>query len=106
MLDTRCSMAFNTNPGSKIRRSASFQPLRARMKLAMHSLQPLLIDMGVNLCRRYVGVAQHLLDDSQIRAVAKQMRCEAVPEKVRLDVLFQSGPVRVLLNDSADPRCG
>ncbi len=48
----------------------SFHPLRARMKLAMHSLQPLLIDMGVNLCRRYVGVAQHLLDDSQIRAVA------------------------------------
>ena len=76
------------------------------MKLAMHSLQPLLIDMGVNLCRRYVGVAQHLLDDSQIRAVAKQMRCEAVPQKVRIDVLFQSGPLRVLLNDLPDPRCG
>ena len=81
-------------------------PLRARMKLAMHSLQSLLIDMGVNLCRRYVGVAQHLLDDSQIRAVAKQMRCEAVPQKVRIDVLFQSGPLRVLLNDLPDSRCG
>jgi hypothetical protein len=40
------------------------------MKLAMHSLQPLLIDMRVDLCRRYVCVAQHLLDDSKIRAVA------------------------------------
>lgn len=72
----------------------------------MYSLQPLLIDMGVNLCCRYVRVAQHLLDDSQIRAVAKQMRCEAVPQKVRIDVLFQSGPLRVLLNDLPDPRCG
>lgn len=71
----------------------------------MHSLQPLLVDVGVNLCRRYVGVAQHLLDDSQIRAVAKQMRCEAVPQKVRIDVLFQSGSLRVFLNDLPDSRC-
>src|SRR5438067_2644243 len=106
MLDTRCSMAFNTNPGSKIRRSTSFQPLRSRMKLAMHSLQPLLIDMGVNLCRRYVRVTQHLLDNSQIRAVAEQMRCEAVPQKMRIDVLFHSGALRVLFNDLPDPRCG
>src|SRR5947207_1765608 len=106
MLDTRCSMAFNTNPGFKIRRSASFQPLRSRMKLAMHSLQPLLINMGVDLCRRYVRVTQHLLDDSQIRAVAEQMRCEAVPQKMRIDVLFQSGTLRVLFNDLPDPRCG
>jgi hypothetical protein len=40
------------------------------MKLAMHSLQSLLIDMGVDLRRRYVRVAQHLLNDSQISAVA------------------------------------
>ena len=80
--------------------------LRARMKLAMYSLEPLLIDMGIDLCRRYVRVAQHLLDDSQIRAVAKQMRCEAVPQKVRINVLFQSGPLRVLLHDLPDPRCG
>jgi hypothetical protein len=93
-------------PGSKSGDQRHFTPLRARMKLAMHSLQPLLIDMGVNLCRRYVRVAQHLLDDSQIRAVAEQMRCEAVAEKVRIDVLFQSGPLRVLLNDLPDPGCG
>ena len=50
--------------------AARVSTLGARMKLAMHSLQPLLIDVGVDLCRRYVGVTQHLLDDSQIRAVA------------------------------------
>ena len=72
----------------------------------MHSLEPLLIDMRVDLCRRYVGVAQHFLDDSKIRAVAEQMRCEAVPQKVRINVLFQSSPLRVLLNDLPNPRCG
>jgi hypothetical protein len=49
------------------------------MELAMHSLETLLIDMRINLGRRYVCVAQHLLDDSEIRAVAEQMRGEAVP---------------------------
>ena len=76
------------------------------MKLAMHRLQPLLIDVGINLCGRYIRVAQHLLDDAKIRTVAEQMRCEAVPQKVRIDVFFQSGPLRVLLNDLPDPRCG
>ena len=74
------------------------------MKLAVHSLESLLIDMGIDLCRRYVRVAQHLLDDSKIRAIAEQMRCEAVPQKVRIDVLFQSGPLRVFLNDLPNPR--
>ena len=76
------------------------------MKLAMHSLEPLLIDMGIDLGRRYVRVAQHLLDDSKIRAVAEQMRCEAVPQKVRINVFFQSGALRVLFNDLPNPRCG
>ena len=80
--------------------------LCAWMKLAMHSLEPLLIDMGVDLCRRYVGVAQHLLDDSKIRAVAKQVRCEAVPEKVRINVFFQPRALRVLFNDLPNSRCG
>ena len=80
--------------------------LRARMKLAMHSLEPLLIDMGIDLGGRYVRVAQHLLNDSKIRAVAEQMRCEAVAQKVRINVFFQSGALRVLFHDLPDPRCG
>ena len=80
--------------------------LRAWMKLAVHRLEPLLIDMGIHLGCRYVRVAEHLLDDSKIRAVAEQMRCEAVPQKMRINVLFQSSPLRVLLNDLPNPRCG
>ena len=106
MLDTRWSMGVQQKSPALNAQSAAFHLLRAGMKLAMHSLQPLLIDMGVNLCRRYVRVAQHLLDDSQISAVAEQMRCEAMPYKVGIDVLVQSGPLRVLLNDLPDPRCG
>ena len=79
--------------------------LRARMKLAMHSLEPLLVDMGINLGGRYIRVAQHLLDDSKIRAVAEKMRGEAVPQKMRINVLFQSGVLRVLLNDLPNSCC-
>ena len=74
MVDGRSTQIPGSNPPV-----SSFHTLRARMKLAMHSLEPLLIDMGIDLGRRYVRVAQHLLDDSKIRAIAEQMRCEAVP---------------------------
>ncbi len=76
------------------------------MELPVHGLKPLLIDMRVYLRRGNVGVAQHLLDDPQIRAVSEQMRCETVPEKVRIHVLFQSGALRVFLHDLPYPRCG
>ena len=55
----------------------------------MHSFQALLIDMCINLRRRNVGVAEHLLNDAQIGAVAQQMRREAVPEQVWINILFQ-----------------
>ena len=111
MLDTRWSMGVQHKLVESMRRcrpdaAARRLYLRPRMKLAMHSLQPLLIDMGVDLRRRYVGVAQHLLDDSQICAVAEQVRCEAVPQKVRINVLLQSSPPRVLFNDLPYARCG
>jgi hypothetical protein len=76
------------------------------MKLAVHSLQPLLIHMSVDLCRRYVGVPQHLLDDSQVCAIAEQVRREAVSQKVRINALLQPGSLRVLLNNLPDPRRG
>jgi hypothetical protein len=40
------------------------------MKLPMHSFQPLLIDMRVNLRGRNICVAEHFLDDAQVGAVA------------------------------------
>src|SRR5437868_15241832 len=46
---------------------------RTRMKLAMNGFKTLLIDMGVNLRRRDVGVPKHFLNNPKIRAVAEQM---------------------------------
>ena len=91
------------NPQSRIN---LVSPLSPRVKLPVHSFEPLLVDVGVNLRRRNVSVAQHFLDDPQIRAVAEQMRREAVPQKVRIDVLFQSGALRMFLYDLPNARCG
>ena len=50
------------------------------MKLSMHGFQSLLIDMGIDLRCRNVGVAEHFLDDSQIGAVTEKMSRETVPQ--------------------------
>jgi len=68
----------------------------------MHSFQSLLIDMRIDLRRRNIGVPEHFLDDAKIGAVAQQVRRKAVSQKVRVNVLFQSGPSRVFLHDLPD----
>lgn len=40
------------------------------MKFMVYCLQPLLIDMGVNLSGRDISMPEHFLDDAQIGAVA------------------------------------
>jgi hypothetical protein len=81
-----------------LQRSTRFQ-LRSRMKLSMHRLQPLLIDVRINLRGRDVGVPKHLLNDAQIGAIAQQVRREAVPEQMRVNVLFQAGVARFFFHD-------
>ena len=81
------------------------RPLRPRVKLPVHSFEPLLIDMSVNLRRRNIGMTQHFLNNPQIRTVSEQVRREAMPQKVRIHVLFQSAAPRVLLNDLPNTRC-
>ena len=70
----------------------------------MHCFQALLIDVGINLRRRNVGVAEHFLNDAQVGAVAQQMRREAVPEQMRINILFQPSVPGFFLNDLPDPR--
>ena len=70
----------------------------------MHRFQTLLIDVRVNLGRRNVGVAEHLLNDPQVRAVAQQVRREAVPEQMRINVFFQARVARFFLHDLPDSR--
>ena len=50
------------------------------MKFPMHRLEALLVHVRVNLRRRNVGVAEQLLDYSQIGAVTKEMSRETVPQ--------------------------
>jgi hypothetical protein len=74
------------------------------MKLSMHSFKPLLIDMRVNLRCRNIRVAEHFLDNAQIGAIPQQMCCKTVPEKMRIDVLLQSGVPRMFFHDLPDAR--
>src|SRR5690242_2129266 len=78
--------------------------LSARVKLPMHSFETLLVDVGINLGCGNVGMAQHLLDDTQVSPVSEQVRREAMPQKMRINVLFQAAVSRVLLNDLPNPR--
>src|SRR5437899_5792611 len=75
------------------------------MKLSMHRFQTLLIDVGINLRRRNIGVAEHLLNDAQVRAVAQQVGREAVPEQMRINIFFPARVARFFLHDLSDSRC-
>ena len=74
------------------------------MELPMDGLQPLLIDVRVNLCRRNIGVPEHFLDDPQIGAVTQEMRRKTVAQQVGINVRLQAGMLRPLLHDLPDPR--
>ena len=107
MLDTRCLILDQTQSD----RAPSIQKLASRslcpwVKLPMHSFKPLLIDVRVHLRRRNIGVAEHFLNDPQIGAIAKQVGREAMPEKVRVNVLFESRALCVFFYDLPDARCG
>jgi hypothetical protein len=103
MLDTRCSILDQTQSD---RPAGIAVWLRPGMKLAMHSFQSLLIDMGIDLRRRNVSVPEHFLDDAQIGTVPEEVRREAVPQKVRINVLFQSCASSMFFDDLPDThRC-
>ena len=80
--------------------------LRAGVKLSMDGFQPLLIDMGIYLRCRNIRVPEHFLDDAQVGAVSEQMRGETVPEKMRINILFQSRVSCMFFHDLPDTcRC-
>jgi len=107
MLDTRCLILDQTQTAwESIGENPVSLQLRSRMKLPMHSFQSLLIDVRIDLRRRDIGVAEHFLDDAQICAVPQEMRREAVSQKMRINVLFESGAARMFLHDLPDTRCG
>src|SRR4051812_6087327 len=54
-----------------------------RMLVGDQPLEPVIEHVGVDLRRRYVGVAEHLLQATEIGAVGEQMRGERVAQHVR-----------------------
>src|SRR5260370_8193822 len=56
--------------------------LCTRVMRFINLLQPLLDDMGINLCGRNIRVAQHELDGTQVRAALEQMSGKTVPQHV------------------------
>src|SRR5579883_3458959 len=64
------------------------------VQIAHHGLHPLAQDVSVDLGGRNIGVAQKLLDGTQIGAVVQQMARKGMPQHMRAD------PRR------RDPRCG
>src|SRR2546430_14577376 len=62
-----------------------------RMKLVIDLLQPRSRNVGVDLRRRDVRVAEHHLDGAQIGAVLEQMRGERMPQHVGRNVRADPG---------------
>ena len=61
-----------------------------------------LIDVGIDLRGRNVGVTEHFLDNTQIGPIVEQMRGEAMPQRVRSDILRDASPARVFLDQQPD----
>ena len=57
------------------------------MSLVIHILELLFYELGINLRRGYIGVAEHFLYRVDIRSVFKQMRGEGMAQCMRCDIL-------------------
>ncbi len=69
------------------------------MSLVVYLGEVLEVKVRIYLGRAYIRVAQQLLDTAQIVARFKQMRCEGVPEQVRINPHIDALPPRPV----ADP---
>src|SRR6476660_3395128 len=73
--------------------------LRPRMELLVNLPQILAVDMRVDLRRRDVRVAEHLLHGAKVGAALQKMRRERMPQGVRRDVLLYAGRFHVPAED-------
>ena len=80
--------------------------LGAGVELAMDSLESVLIDVGVDLGRGNIGMAEHFLDDAQIGAIAEEMRSETVPQEMWINIFLQPGMPRMFFHDLPDAGSG
>ena len=73
------------------------------MKFPVDFAQSVGVDVGVDFGCGDVGMAEHLLNHTQVRAVCEKMTCERVAKRVRMDVLVDPGAFGRLLDDAPDP---
>ena len=75
------------------------------MKLVVHRSEPGFENVGINLRRRQVRVAEQRLDHSEVGPPLEQMSRKGVPHHVRAQLLSQPGLPTVFLDDlpEADP---
>src|SRR5918993_354784 len=76
------------------------------VRAEVHVLQPLAGEVRVELRRRDVRVAQHLLHGAQVAATGQQVRRERVPERVRAHAVRQPRGERVAADDLVEALAG
>ena len=73
--------------------------LGARVKFFVDGAEAVVIDVGVNLGSSDVGVAEHLLEGSEIDAAGEHVGCEAVAEGVDGKLFAKAGAGGVFFDD-------
>src|SRR3954462_1707841 len=92
MTKARVSTAPGTLPGAG-----------PRVGVEVDVLQPLGREVGVDLRRRDIRVAEHLLQRAQVAAAGEQVRRERVAEGVRAHAVLEPGAAGVALDDLVEP---
>ena len=77
--------------------------VRPRMGVEVDVAEAIGGQMGVDLGRADVGVAEHLLQRPQIAAARQQVGGERVAQRVRAHPVIQAGGARVALDDLVQP---
>ena len=68
------------------------------MELPVNLSEPFLINVRVNLRSRYIHMAKHLLNTSQICPPSEQMRGETMPQSMRRQIARHTRPSGIFLN--------
>src|SRR5688572_3728528 len=76
------------------------------MELAVDGLQPLPVDVGVDLRGGDLGMAEHLLHVAEVGPSLHQMRGEGMADGVGEDAAVDARPLRPLLQDPPDADAG
>ena len=77
---------------------AKYGKLRTRVKTPVNLLEPLRIDVRIDLGGRDIGVTEHFLHLTQIRSTRQQVCGEAVAERVRTDTSRGTRSPRILFD--------